>query len=244
MVGIGTSDDDAVRPHPVVLQTAELAIERTWDGVPGLRGTGSHTLVADDVFVPSVFQIVPPTDPNAFAALEVRKLEVVLHTASPLLGAARGALGVVEPVMTAERPVFGTAHQRKADSPFARQLFAEAHQLIATAETRLVNVADVLDTAFAEGTSLPGADAAQQRCQVVAALQECRAAVEKLLDVHGSSAFAAGNPLALFWRDLSVGSRHGAVNPYVAAEWFGRALFETSDAGEALDAVGPRGDSR
>ncbi|TWF78389.1 acyl-CoA dehydrogenase-like protein [Pseudonocardia hierapolitana] len=60
----------------------------------------------------------------------------------------------------------------------------------------------------------------------MAAVQDCRLAVEKLLDLHGSSVFAAGNPLGRFWRDLAVGSRHGAVNPWAAADDYGRILTE------------------
>ena len=229
MVGIGSSDDDAVRPHPVWLPTAELTVERTWDGADGLRGTGSHTLVAEDVFVPSAFQTVPPTDPGgALVDLSFHQLQVVLHTASPLLGAARGALGAVKSVMTAKRPLFGSPYQSKADSPFARHLFAQAHSLVSTAEARLLNVADVLDAV--SGASLPAVSGARQRSQIVTAMRECRAAVEKLLDLHGSSAFAAGNPVARFWRDLAVGSRHATVNPYLTAEGYSRALFETSDS--------------
>jgi alkylation response protein AidB-like acyl-CoA dehydrogenase len=228
MVGIGDSHDEAVRPHPVVLPTSELTIEHTWSGVPGLRGTGSHTLVADDVFVPRAFQI-----DVGLVSIGARPLQVALHTASTLLGAAQGALGVVDPVMTAERPVIMTAYRRKAESPSARQLFADAHHSVTTAEMRLVKVADVLDTVLAGGASLSAVDTAQQRWQIVTAVQECRAAVEKLLDLHGSSAFAAGNPLARFWRDLSVGSRHGIINPYVAAEGYGRVLVETAEEGQA-----------
>ena len=36
----------------VLVPRASLRVERTWD-VAGLRGTGSHTLAADDVFIPA-----------------------------------------------------------------------------------------------------------------------------------------------------------------------------------------------
>jgi hypothetical protein len=60
----------------------------------------------------------------------------------------------------------------------------------------------------------------------MAAVQDCRHAVEKLLDLHGSSMFAAGNPLGRFWRDLAVGTRHGAVRPWVAADDYSRVLTD------------------
>lgn len=231
IVGIGASDDADVRLHPVVLPTSEFDIERTWDGVTGLRGTGSHTLVADDVFVPSAFQTDPSAESRGDSApFEVRQLQVLLHIGSTLLGAAKGAAGVVGPLMTADRPVPTTTHQRKADSPVARQMFRQVHHLVATAETRLLAVADALDAA---SVSLLPVEAAQQRWNVVTAVLECRRAVETMLDLHGSSAFVAGNELLRFWQDLAIGSRHAALNPFATAEGYSRALFETADHGQA-----------
>ncbi len=53
---------------------------------------------------------------------------------------------------------------------------------------------------------------------------DCRAAVERMLDLHGSSGFATTNPLQRFWRDVAVGSRHPHLNPYLAFESAGKAL--------------------
>jgi alkylation response protein AidB-like acyl-CoA dehydrogenase len=224
MVGAGVLDDEqASYPHLVLLPTTELTVDRTWDGVAGLRGTGSHTLVAEEVFVPDPFRMAPPTASDG-AAPGSRMLQVQLHTVSPLLGAAEGALDAVRPLMTSERPVFGTAYRRRTDSPLARHWFAEASQLIDTAGQRLLRVADALDAT--RGARLSPVEHARHRMQLMAAVDECRRAVDKLLDLHGSSAFASDNQLARFWRDLAVGSRHGAINPYVAADDYGRDLFD------------------
>jgi alkylation response protein AidB-like acyl-CoA dehydrogenase len=231
MVGAAVLDDEpAGRPHLVLLPTDELTIERTWDGVTGLRGTGSHTLVADDVFVPDVFLMAPPRGPDGtpLPPPEARRTQVALHTVSPLLGAAMGALGVVDPVMTAERPVFGTAYRRRTESPSARRIFADAAHLVRTAEQRTLGVADVLDTAE-RGRPVSRVEFAHARMQLMAAVQDCRLAVEKLLDLHGSSAFAPRHPLGRFWRDLAVGTRHAAVSPWVAADDYSRVLTDDRD---------------
>jgi alkylation response protein AidB-like acyl-CoA dehydrogenase len=225
MVGAGLLGGEEPRPHFVLLPTAELTIEHTWDGVAGMRGTGSHTLVAEDVFVPDAFALAPPTGTDGAPVRRgTEGLHVGLHTVSPLLGAAKGALDVMRPLMTAERSVFGTTYRRKADSPSARQLFAEATQLVDTAEQRTLRVADVLDAATRGGPPSPTA-LAHERMQLMAATQECRTAVEKLLDLNGAGTFAAGNPLNRFWRDLAVGSRHHAITPFIAADDYGRVLL-------------------
>ncbi|GAA0904264.1 acyl-CoA dehydrogenase [Pseudonocardia zijingensis] len=226
MVGAAVIDDaPADRPYLVLLPTGQLTVERTWDGATGLRGTGSHTLVADDVFVPDAFLMTLPRDADGtpLPPTDARRMQVALHTVSPLLGAAKGALEVVEPLMRADRPVFGTPYRRRTDSPSARRTFADAAQLVRTAEHRTRAVADVLDTAE-RGGPVPPVEFAHARMQLMAAVQECRRAVEQLLDLHGSSAFAPGNPLGRFWRDLAVGTRHAAINPWVAADDYARVL--------------------
>ncbi len=59
------------------------------------------------------------------------------------------------------------------------------------------------------------------------AATDCRAAIERMLDLHGASGFATGNALQRFWRDVSVISRHPALNPYLALEGFARAVAES-----------------
>jgi alkylation response protein AidB-like acyl-CoA dehydrogenase len=58
------SDGDGPPEEAAVLvPTSDLDIERTWDTV-GMRGTGSHTLVAEDVFVPRSRVLTLPTGPE------------------------------------------------------------------------------------------------------------------------------------------------------------------------------------
>jgi hypothetical protein len=59
--------------------------------------------------------------------------------------------------------------------------------------------------------------------------QDCRAAVEWMLDLHGASGFDMSNVLQRFWRDVAVGSRQPHLNPYLAVENLGTALDGTSE---------------
>ncbi|MGW6793203.1 hypothetical protein [Streptomyces chartreusis] len=53
-----------------------------------------------------------------------------------------------------------------------------------------------------------------------------------LLDLHGSSALPGGNALSRFWRDVDMGSRHSAVNPYVVADQLDNTLAPEKLAAE------------
>jgi alkylation response protein AidB-like acyl-CoA dehydrogenase len=71
----------------------------------------------------------------------------------------------------------------------------------------VLDVADVVDALGVTDTSTPMRERARLRLELATAAQECRQAVEKLLDLHGASGFTQDNPLQRFWRDVAVGTR-------------------------------------
>ena len=213
-------------PRTVVVPTTSLQIERTWDSANGLRGTGSHTVIADRVVVTDDFVISPPA-PSEFAGgplIQEHILAGVLHSAGPLLGATRGALDLVAEFMTAERPVAMSPYTQRSQSPSARALFVETGELVDTAELRMTRVADMLDAAQG-GDHLSDAEVAHARMHVVTALQECRHALETMLDLRGSSALVGPNPINRAWRDVAMGSRHVALGPFVTEDHLTGVLF-------------------
>jgi alkylation response protein AidB-like acyl-CoA dehydrogenase len=103
-----------------------------------------------------------------------------------------------------------------SESPSARQWYAEATRLVGRAERTMLGVAEA---------ELPPENAGQWlTAELADAAQDCRDALELMLDVHGSSSFAAANPLQRYWRDVAVGSRHRVLSPYLAIEFYGQAL--------------------
>ncbi|SEQ93797.1 acyl-CoA dehydrogenase family protein [Lentzea albida] len=195
-----------------LVPTAELVVERTWTAA-GMRGTGSHTLVADDVLVPAerIAGATPftPNDMMLFASTVL----------GPVVGAARGALDVVTAMFASDRKPFMTAYTRMGESAGARHWLAEAGYLVDRAEHAMLAVAREADSA-----ELSPADVPRLRKVLAEAGQDCRTAVERMLDLHGASGFDRANPLQRFWRDVAVGSRHPHLNPYLAVENLGTAL--------------------
>jgi len=210
-------------PCMAMIPTASTQIERTWDDAVGLRGTGSHTLVAEQVFVADDFMMNAPF-PGNVPLPGARMLPAVLHSASPLVGATKGALDHVSQSMFAERPVAMSQHIPRSQSPAARALFVEASQLVDTAEMRVRRAADMLD-ATRTGDSLSENEIAHLRMQLVTAMQECRRALDTMLDLCGSSALVGPNPIARAWRDLAMGSRHIGLSPSATADHLNRLLF-------------------
>jgi alkylation response protein AidB-like acyl-CoA dehydrogenase len=113
------------------------------------------------------------------------------------------------------------------ESPGARQWLAEATYLVTRAESTMLGVAR--ETSSAE---LSTEDGPRLRAALADAGRDCRAAVERMLDLHGASGFATSNVLQRFWRDVAVGSRHPHLNPYLAVENLGTALAGASEPGD------------
>jgi alkylation response protein AidB-like acyl-CoA dehydrogenase len=220
----------------VLAPTSDLDIERTWD-TAGMRATGSHTLVADDVFVPRAHVLTAPTGPNGapdlFLGRPARLLGNGVTLLAALVGAARGALEVVESVLHKRKPPM-TQYDNLAASPGARQWFAEATHLIESAQRDLLVLAAEIDQLMTEPTLADRVGTAL-RMRLHSVVRRCQDGVNLLLDLNGASSFAVDNPLQRFWRDLHVGSRHVQFNPYLALENHARQLADVAGASKPAE---------
>ncbi|MFG1606800.1 acyl-CoA dehydrogenase [Actinoplanes sp. NPDC049265] len=209
------------------IPTADLTIERTWK-MAGMRGTGSHTVVATDVLVPAG-RIGPLQLPGKTSDMLLFGLTVL----GPVVGGTFGALDVITRMFASDRKPFMSAYTKMGESPGARHWLAEATRLVQRAERTMLAVAAEIDAERAippgaatpaAGTTLTSQDGVRLHVDLADAARDCRAAVDLMLDLHGASGFATGNPLQRFWRDVNVASRHPHLNPYLAVERSGALL--------------------
>ncbi|MHA5048127.1 acyl-CoA dehydrogenase family protein [Streptomyces sp. SD15] len=211
----------------------ELTIEDTWY-VAGMRGTGSNTLVADEVFVPahrilSVTQGVQGTysterkDEALYRSALVPVLALVL--AGPQVGLAQAGMDVVTASLAKGRGISYTFYERASDAPSTQIQLAEAAQLIDTARLHLMRAADDIDSWAARGEYMPFETRARVRMDTGYVARRSREALDLLLSIQGAGSFAEANPLQRIWRDQETGSRHAVINPAIAGELYGRALL-------------------
>jgi alkylation response protein AidB-like acyl-CoA dehydrogenase len=199
------------------IPVAELTIDRDWR-MAGLRGTGSHALIAEDLAV-TADQVTP--------ASPFRPHDLLLYGVSvlgPVLGAAHGALDVIHAMFASDRKPFMTKYGHMADSSGAQHWLAEAAHLIERAENTMLAVSRAASLAGEATARYP-----QLNMDLADAARDCRSAADRLLDLHGAGGFNAANPLQRYWRDIAVGSRHPHLNPYLALERLGQALVPASD---------------
>ncbi|WP_152529465.1 acyl-CoA dehydrogenase family protein [Nocardiopsis chromatogenes] len=212
----------------VLLPTAETRIEYVWD-VVGMRGTGSNTVVAEDLFVPEERVAYHALDPETMAPEGMPSATHTLTSAAnvlaPLVGAVQGALDLVKEVFAKGKPVFYTTHGSIADSAGARAWLARADEHVDTAWGHLWWAVDTLEAALEEGVDLSDAERTRVRMRVAAAVREARAGLAASMDLAGAGAFATANPLQRYFRDFETGSRHWTLNPFISLEDRGAALL-------------------
>jgi len=210
----------------------ELRIEDTWH-VAGMQGTGSNTLVAQDVFVPDRRLLaVPPaiegvyatehTDEVLYRSSFVPALAILL--AGPLLGMARGALKLVIE-RAGDRPIAYTVYARQADSVAFQLQIAEAAMLIDTAALHIARAAEDIDTAAQAGVKLDYLARARVRADTGWAVRSAHKAMDTVISANGASSFAQSSALQRLFRDASTAARHAVVMPAVNQELYGKALL-------------------
>lgn len=215
------------------VRSGELAVEDTWF-VAGMRGTGSNTIVADSVFVPEHLLLDQrilrsgayveryPDEPLYRAAMPAF---TALLTAPTAIGIARAALDLV--LATAPgKPIQLTTYERQRDSAVSLEHLAEAASKVELAGLLAVQSAREID-AWALASIYPSQrDRARIRKNWALAGDLAREAVDELMSIFGSAAFAESSPLSRMWRDIGTCTRHASALRRVQMEAYGRALAD------------------
>lgn len=212
----------------------DVTIENTWH-MMGMKGTGSNTIVVDKHFIPDFqFQnlvqycygmqhpnkrhVGEPSDYWPF-------MPFLRATAHAVVGGA--ANSILERVADASRrrPIVYTTYGRQADCVTAQAEFGRAAAKIAAAEAMTVKNCEIIDRVGMTRVPMTPIERAQSKGEGSVAVELASQAVDTLMFLAGSSAFADSNPLQRLYRDCVFAMRHTANLPYVGYEIFGKALL-------------------
>jgi alkylation response protein AidB-like acyl-CoA dehydrogenase len=215
-----------------LMPMSQLTIEDTWY-MAGMKGTGSNTIVAKDVFVPE-HRFLPY--PQAFGGHYRTEFKdeviyrvdlvpvTVLILAGSQIGIARAAL---EHVIgkSRSRGITHTNFAKQAESAGFQMQVAEAAMKIDTAILHARRAADDLDRAAGQGRHMDLAERARVRIDTALVAKYCREAVEVLVAAHGTSSLADSNRMQRLWRDVHTASHHAITEWQVNLEVYGKALL-------------------
>lgn len=211
-----------------LVPVSSLTIAKTWE-MAGMRGTGSDTLVADEVFVPyhrlrRFMDVIKGEGLPDEPLYRIPPGSMTLVSMGPLLGIARAVLQLTLESVTGGKPMAMSVHARLADSPSVQAALAEAATLIDSAELHLTRSAESMAAAAASGITPTLLERARVRMDAGHASACLRQAVQSLLTVSGAGSFSLTQTVQRHWRDLETASRHPTLNAGLAREMYGRAL--------------------
>jgi alkylation response protein AidB-like acyl-CoA dehydrogenase len=217
-------EDGSPNVRVLGIPVAELEIVDSWH-TSGLRGTGSHDAVADDVFVPdhrSLSLVDPPTSSVALYRFPIFAF-FALSIAAAALGNARGAiddLGVL-----AARKVGHGSSRTLAQRPATWSVVAQAEASMRAARAFYYQA---IDEAWAASQSAQPVSVELRTGLRLAATHATRIAADvarDMYDLGGGSAIYEDSPLQRRFRDAHTATAHFQVNP-ATWELTGRLLLD------------------
>jgi 3-hydroxy-9,10-secoandrosta-1,3,5(10)-triene-9,17-dione monooxygenase len=211
-------DDDAnvVDVRLFLLPMAAATIDDVWH-TDGMRGTGSNTIVTDDVFVPSDYSISLTKLNSLEGTRDISFIPFLsLIAAGPALGAAEAAVaGFVERVE--QRVMAYTLGERAKERPIAQMRIGRAISQLRAATA-------LFDSAVDEMTAGPmsQADAAAIRLDGATVVELSRLCVADCCAAAGGSIHFLSEPMQRIQRDINTLSGHAIFDMDRAAEASGR----------------------
>jgi 3-hydroxy-9,10-secoandrosta-1,3,5(10)-triene-9,17-dione monooxygenase len=233
-VGVPITNDDGefLYPAMALIPNSDITIEDTWF-TAGMRGTGSNTIHANEVFVPDHHlhwipgllnheYDTPFKDESLYRSAFIPVAALIL--AGPQLGLAQAALDfVIE--KGHKRGIAYSEFELQRDAPTFQLGIAKAATLVDTAHLFAYRAAGDIDDAAAAGRTMTYVERARTRNDTGHAAESAREAIRVLCSAHGASSFAEASPMQRIWRDSEVASRHAVVAPEISALIYGRALM-------------------
>lgn len=216
--------------HVVYLPMSQVTIAQSWF-VTGLQGTGSDTVVADDVFVPDHMVVMAD---RSFGYAETRKRHVgavsdrlpVVATArmgnlAQLLGGAQQMLELIEAEVI-RKPLIGTTYAKKSDAGVIVHDVGRIAAQLDSAELILFDALKQFDDRAAADHLWSAVELSRCKAQGSQVVGLIHRSIEDIMFLGGSSAFALSNPLQRYWRDIHIALRHILHMPHIAYELYGR----------------------
>lgn len=221
-------------PYPVMalVPMSELRTVDDWYAF-GLKGSGSITTIAEDLFVPAervvplpaVLQGQPVSATSARIPMYRAPLLPVATAATvgTLLGLAKGAREIFLERLP-DRKITYTGYESQRTAPVTHLQVADATQKIDQTEFHAVRLAETVDAKAADGTQWKLEERARARADVGTVCALAQSAVETLAAASGGSSVYQDVPIQRIANDLRAAALHALINPATNAELYGRVL--------------------
>ena len=221
-------------PYPIMalVPMSDLLVIDDWH-TSGLRGTGSVSTVAKDLFIPQERVLPLPVVLQGQIASK-RNADSPVYRAPLLPVASAASVGTLVGMATGAREIFlnrlpdrkitYTAYESQREAPITHFQIAEATMKIDQAEFHAQRLASLVDGKSLEGTEWKLEERARSRADVGAVVRLAKEAVDILATASGGSSIYSGIPIQRIHRDVQSVNLHALMHPNTNFELYGRVL--------------------
>ena len=224
MMFAGCLVDDQRVPSVVALRKEDLQVLDTWHTL-GLRGTGSHDTVADDVFVPAdrVFSLFDgPILDRPLYRFPVFGF-FALSIAAAALGNARAAIDDFIELACAKKGLGST--RTLAERPATQAAVSTAESALSAARALYYQAIEAAWHASQDGEGVSVGTRNRLRLAATHAARTSADVVRDMYDLAGGTAIYDSSPLQRRFRDAYTATAHFQVNE-ASRELPGRILLD------------------
>ncbi|WP_370950417.1 acyl-CoA dehydrogenase family protein [Amycolatopsis sp. cg5] len=225
-------DPDADGPQPIMtaIPLKDLEIIDDWH-TSGLRGTGSVSTVAQDVFVPAERVLkMGPVLQQKYSSVKNADSPIFQAPLLPTACATVSAIAVGLAKAAKEnfferlpgRKITYTDYTNQAEAPLTHLQVAEATIKVDESSFHALRAADLVDSKSASGEEWTLEERARVRLDLGATCQRAKEAVDILATASGGSSAYSSVPMQRIERDIRVVNLHAVMHPNTNLELYGR----------------------
>jgi indole-3-acetate monooxygenase len=208
------------------MKPGDVEIVDTWN-TTGLRGTASHDVRADDLFVPvewtGGFSMAGAVPLRASVLARIPMMTMVAAVQAPpvCLGLASRALEEFIALAKGKERMYAA---KPADQPAVHSAIARAEAGVRAARSYYYETVSALHSSVAGGSEVSLADKVEMRMACLNAVEQSLDMVDACYRLAGSTSIFRASPIERCWRDAHTAAQHVQVQD---ARWVtaGRVLF-------------------
>jgi 3-hydroxy-9,10-secoandrosta-1,3,5(10)-triene-9,17-dione monooxygenase len=230
MAALSPLPEGGMAPVAVLIPTSELELLDDWD-TAGLRGTGSVSTVAREVFVPAQRVLSVMSLLAGQSASQLNAEAPIYHSPMvPTIAAAASGtpLGLAKAAMTnffqrlPGRGIAYTTYGKQAEAPITHMQVAEAAMKIDEAEFHASRAATLVDSKAEGGEDWTLEERARVRMDAGMVARLAKEAIDILNTASGGSSIYSSVPIQRIERDIQAANLHGMLHPNTNLELYGR----------------------
>ncbi|WP_428967021.1 acyl-CoA dehydrogenase family protein [Micromonospora fluostatini] len=225
---------DGAEPEPVMTMVpmSDMQLVDDWH-TTGLRGTGSITTVAENVFLPAE-RVIPLGAALGPQTLSETNRDIPIYSTPATLVAAVSGVGLLAGLAKAawdtffdrlpDRKIIYTDYPSQAEAPLTHLRVGAAAHKIDQAMFHARRIGEVVDHKAFSGEAWTVEERVRVRADQGEAARLAREVVDTFQMASGGTSIYSDVPIQRIARDVTSAALHGLIVPDVNTELYGRVL--------------------